>query len=205
MTKLIISILFCLSAFGQRVGGGTGRVPIPNAGGMVLLEQKIASNSTSLDFTRCIRNSYDQYQITIVNLLPSTAGDPIWFRVSTDGGSTYISSASYYWSGYAITWNTTGVNGSTAANAISLVGNQRAAAGAFAVNGTYFLNAPQSGNNYTAFYGHGFSQRSDNNSVDGYVVHGGYNSTTSVNAFRVMGQNGNIASGIVRCYGLAKQ
>ena len=171
--------------------------------GLTLIEQHTASSSASLDFTTCISSTYDQYLISVVDVLPATDGALFAFRVSTDGGSTYVSTSSYYWAGFAITAGSSGNNGSTSEVYVTLITNQESTAGGFAINGTYYLSNPLGTTNFKTLYGHGMSTR-DSGSVDAYVTHGGYKSTTAVNAFRFLFSSGNIASGTIRCYGVAK-
>lgn len=62
---------------------------------MVLLEQHTANNSPSLNFTASITAAYDEYLIEFLALKGAIAA---WLDVqlSTDGGTTWDASSSYY-------------------------------------------------------------------------------------------------------------
>ncbi len=177
-------------------------------GGLVLLEQHTASSSASLDFTTCLSSTYDDYQIEVVNLIPGTAGDSITWLASTNGGSTYDSGANYSWINNRYVPGSGASPGGAGKNYILIDGDGLAAGLAttntWGLNGTYWLRNPSSSVLY---------KRIDSNVVSFFeqggarvyaLVSGAYEIATAVNAFRVIPITGNIASGTVRCYGIAK-
>jgi hypothetical protein len=175
-------------------------------GGLVLLEQHTASSSASLDFTSWYSSSYDEYRIEIVGLVPATNADSLRIRMSTNGGSSYDTGSNYSW-GVMVVSSSAGFTssaGSATTTSISLtppnyVGN--AATGG--VSGSYTFSTPGSAALYKPVYGSLGAWV-----TDGFFWHmtgaGSYVVTTAVNAFQVFFLGGNIASGTIRVYGLAK-
>jgi len=167
------------------------------------LEQHTASNSATLDFTSWYSSTYDEYVIELVNVLPATNSQDLWFRVSTDGGSTYLTTNTYF---YGISYvPNTGASGVTQGSSVAqiilftAIGNTSANGG---LNGTMKLFNPGSAsirksmtyhvaaNQATAFY-----------MGIGSAVQSG---TAAINAFRLLYASGNITSGVVRVYGVVK-
>lgn len=175
-------------------GGGSGS--------LVLLEQHTASNSPSLDFTGSISSTYDEYEIHLINIFPVTDGARIGMRVSTDGGSIYVSTSSYSWSAFAVAFNATGANGSTSATALNFCAGQDNGT-TFGFNAVVKLFDPQSSTAYKQVVGKGTGASSTLQRL-AWFINGAYESTTAVTDFQIRADNGNLASGIVRVYGVAK-
>lgn len=177
-----------------------------NAGALVLLEQHTASNSTELAFTTAITATYDEYLFEILNLVPVTNGVDLNIQMSTDGGSTYDATAKY---GFAL-----------------IVVREAASAGTSSLGsaGSIPLNYPGGYVSNSAYYGASGTMRLfnpgstalykavilDTFSFDGsyrnrLIGQGNYQvATPAVNALRFFFSSGNISSGTVRCYGIAK-
>lgn len=189
-------------------GGGAGGSG-GGSGALVLLEQQTASDSASLDFTSCISADYDEYLIEIIDLLPATAGASPRLQVSTDGGSTYEATG-YYWSqnNSQIGAASGGANGGSNVAAIQLwgatggVGQGNAAADTF--SGSFRLYNPLGTTQYKYLRGEGLGHFSGNNGWYQFSMGGFWFTTTAVDAFRILYSSGNIASGTIRVYGVAK-
>lgn len=187
------------------VGGLTGVVP----GGPILIEQHTASSSAELDFTTCISTTYDDYILRFVNVLPASNSVFLEIQVSTNGGSSYDTGTNYGWGFQQIVGNNAivklGAAGSTFIPVAGLSGLEAVGNTVLGVNGQVDFAGPASTSlnksfrSDTAFLGT-FSSFLANQHGAGY-----YTSNTAVNAFRVIASSGNIASGVVRCYGVAKQ
>ena len=181
-------------------GGGGG------AGSFVLVEEHTASSSATLNFTTCISSTYDDYQIEFVAISPATNGDSIGFRMSTNGGSSYDAGANYSWSAFGMAFNGSGANGNltdTAGYVSNGQGSPASTLGTFI--GTAHLMDPlkvQNASGETEITATGFGLTSAGQRIS-FSSYGTYNSSTAVNAFQVLASTGNIASGTVRCYGLA--
>jgi hypothetical protein len=178
-------------------GGGGG-------GGWVLLEQHTASASASLDFTTCISSTYDEYRIEIVGLVPATASTNLLFRVSTDGGSTYVSSSDYAYAAWAYGPGGSGQFSSTSATSIAIVGFANLSnTSTKPETATLTLHDPESTSVHKTLSGIvSFWDTTPNLAT--VMLAGAYKATTAVNAFQFFYSSGNIASGTIRVYGLEK-
>jgi hypothetical protein len=173
--------------------------------GMVLLEEKTASASASLDFAACISSVYDEYMIDFVNVLPATDGTNLRMRMSTDGGSTYDSSALYgsacmVWRAGAVSQN----GAESGATSIDLSGfNIENTVTQGGLSGSIKLFGPGNAASWKTILGQ--VAYVDNATFRlGINVRGHYESTTVVNAFQFFMASGNITSGTIRVYGISK-
>ncbi len=193
----------CLASGSACSGGGSGS--------FVLVEQHTASSSASLDFTTCISSTYDEYQIEVVNLIPASSAN-LWLRVSSDGGMTYISSGTPYAYGtFVVTFGgATAPGSSSGSNQLQLH---------YSTGGSDLVSSTTTGGGIRGSYRlYKPASTSDSKLLDGQETHfaaasdyyksmvGGafLTSGTAVNAFQILFSTGNIASGTVRCYGIAK-
>jgi hypothetical protein len=172
-------------------------------GALVLLEQHTASASASLDFTAFISATYDEYQFEFVNLIPATTNGILQIKMSEDGGSTYASGTSYKYAAFytGIGDNLTTIT-STGAAAIDLARSTSTQAN-YSTHGSLKLFNPAS----AALYKDTMSQVI-NVVITGntyiWTSHGTYLSAAAVNAVRFIFSSGDIASGTIRAYGVAK-
>ncbi len=177
--------------------------------GLVLVEQHTASSSASLNFTSCFTSAYDDYLIRITGLVPATNSAIPYLRVSTNGGSSYDSGANYDWSNttIAVGTATSGANGAANASAFKLFTDSGSANG---VSSSYPMDLDLSirnplGSTYRKnLQGIGNAVYAVGPSSYGFGFYAIYTPTTAVNAFQILYSTGNIASGIVRVYGLTK-
>jgi hypothetical protein len=184
----------------NQTGGGNG--------GLVLLEQHTASNSASLDFTTAFTSTYDDYVMELVGIIPTTDGAVPYLRCSNDGGSTWDTSSVY-------TGNEMHA-GPSGSDSFSYVeqgqwiffsdngGSALSSSALPALVGSIHIYDPLSTSKHKRFVFDGIGVYSVNGAD--YVVHssGKYAKTTGVNALRFVMSSGNIASGTIRVYGLAK-
>lgn len=187
------------------VGGLTGVVP----GGWVLQEQHTASSSAELDFTTCISSSYDDYALRLVNILPATNAVTTQLQVSTNGGSSYDTGANYGWGMEQIVGNNGlakfGAAGSTFITLAGMSGFEFTGNATLGLNGTISFAGVASASLNKAFLVDTVFFGSTSSFVANQKGAGYYTSNTAVNAFRLIMSAGNIASGVARCYGIAKQ
>lgn len=170
--------------------------------GLVLIESKTASASSSIDFTTGIGSTYSVYELHISSLVPATDNTDLWIRITTDGGSTWKAGASDYG------WTRTIVADGTPADAGDIADAQSVMALGLGTGTGENLNAvikffdPAS---TTLYKGHmsDFAYLSATpNRVRG--IHMGLyqgDNTTAINGFRILMSSGNIASGIFTLYG----
>jgi hypothetical protein len=187
------------------------------AGALVLLEEHTASASASLSLvTRNVtgqsgaafQSDYDQYVITLVNIVPATNSVTLQVVVSTDGGSTYLGSTNYQFGYQYFGFGTAdaGSNNSNGAAQFSICGTNIAntvqSSTTSGVNGNIqCFNPVNAAANKWFTWDVGVRLQSNN-----YHMYGGGSSegTTALNALRILFSTGNIASGTIRLYGVAK-
>lgn len=184
---------------GIHVYGAAGAVP-----GIKLVEQHTASTSATLDFTTAITSAYDEYIFELIQVVPASNNVTLELRASTNGGSSYDTSGIYdYTSGYVYS-GAVGV-GSSATNAGAyLLMDSISNSANYGLVGYIRLFNP-GGSGYKQILGQ--IMRFDQGGTLGLValtVLGVYKSATAVNAVRFIQGSGNIASGTIRCYGVAK-
>lgn len=179
-----------------------GTAVISSGGGMgVLLDTQTASASTELDFTSSIDGTYDKYIFEITKLVPSVTGEGLYFRTSTDGGSSFDATAYDYHTSNSASGSASyaGAAGSAAtqiALALSL-GSNTASHGGY--NGTVTLNAPNDAV-YTSVYSIGATN--ETSAVSQQTCSGRREVAEDVNAVRFFPQSGNFTSGVIRMYGI---
>jgi hypothetical protein len=187
--------------------GATGKLGkdggAPTAGALVLLEQHTAAASAQLDFTTAISATYDEYLIELVGVLPVTSGANLLCRVSTNGGSSYDSSANYYSALFIFSNTAAGgtvqQNAATSIQVFAAVENTVLPGG---VHGSIRMFNPGSTVIRTQFMlALCASRTADAAFGSGMAL---WNLATAVNALRFFFSTGNIASGTIRIYGIAK-
>jgi hypothetical protein len=173
------------------------------SGSFVLIEEHTAAASAALQFTSCISSTYDTYQVEVVSLVPASDGAGIYLQFSTNGGSSYDSGSNYAWTALEGISNGTGSAGSNPDTQIKLVTAQSDSANQGLV-GRFNIYAPGASayklltGNFANYVG------SSDGRLFNWNVSGQYLATTAVNAFQVIASTGNLTSGTLRCYGLAK-
>ena len=169
---------------------------------MTLVEQHTANNtSPELDFTTCISSTYDDYVIKAVNLVPATNATNIKLQMSTDGGATYDSGANY--TNRYFLWFSGGTQNNGGDNdgidiALSPANSN------FGFNSTTTLQGPQNAAADKGAYTQNIVFDGNASAFIGAAAWGAWSNHTAVNAFRVITGSGNLKSGTVRCYGVAK-
>lgn len=169
-------------------------------GGLLLLESHTASNSATLDFGSFLSGYYDNYVFRLIGLVPSTNAVDFYIRLSVGGsidtGSNYINN--HYLQ--ASSGNTTAVVTTGAfvvRNALEI--SNLAATG---MSGNLDLFNPQSTSLGKRIGGsirwRNTNGASINSIMDGYWT----NSSSMVDGVRFQFSSGNIASGIIRVYGV---
>jgi hypothetical protein len=174
-------------------------------GGLELLEQHTASASATLDFTTFISATYDDYVFRFLGLVNATDTQDLLMRMGTGGGPTYDTGANYSSENYVWRAGAAAVSGATGATSIKMNFNGATVSNAqsgMPLSGRADFYLPQ---NTTAF--------KDINGVVTYwdgtfrvnnFFNGKYESATAVTAVRFFFASGNITSGTIRVYGIAK-
>lgn len=172
-------------------------------GGTVLVEQHAGAVSASLDFTTGITATYDEYLIEFVNVMPATNNVRPWIRMSTNGGASYDATALY--SDYFHSRNRfsfTG-NGSEVDTKIVTMGVDHDNAHSIGINGYIRLFSPLSTTLFKAVLGE-FTINNGAGFVENCQFSGWYRNLAAVNAIQFLMSAGNITSGSIRMYGIAK-
>lgn len=72
-------------------GSGTLSFTSASSGSLVFLDHQTASSSSSIQFTTGISSTYTQYLLTCPSYDRTSTSSPCLLQISTDGGSSYIS------------------------------------------------------------------------------------------------------------------
>lgn len=190
-------------------GGGAG-----NDGGLVLLEERSASASASINLTTrnvagktgaTFQSDFDEYLIELVGILPATNNVGLQLRVSSNGGSSWASGAAdYRWSIMAYGSGGPGNANSTGATSINLNAFSNYSNTALRpMNAHLRLFAPRSSTAYKMISGLQVYWDQTPTFVTSEIG-GAYQSATPIDAFQLFASSGNITSGIVRVYGIDK-
>lgn len=179
------------------------------AGSRVRLAELIASNSVSLDFTAFDSALYDDYLIDLSRLYAAVNGGQLSIRYSTDGGATYISAASSYsWTLSGAVQGSAMSTGSISDTAIRLTSsgtsNGLGTTANKAATSLVLLSQPGAGNGALMSSSVAYARTLD--AALATLAFGGclISSAAAVNGLRLFMDNGNIAGGIARIYGIRK-
>jgi hypothetical protein len=183
--------------------GSTLTISSPGAGALVLLEQYTASTSATLDFTTFLSATYDTYQFELIDVLPATSTADLWIRMGTGAGPTWDSGANYTWaySQDSQIPNTANL-GAAGASAIK-IGHSLGNGATNGVSGEVMLYNPQSAVVHKRLTVRLADVDSSGNFVSASAA-GQYVSATALTGIRFLMSSGNITSGTIRVYGLAK-
>jgi hypothetical protein len=173
--------------------------------GLFLIQQQVVASVASVDFTTGIDATYDEYLVTLTDIIPSTDGADLWMRVSQDGGSTFKAGASDY-DHVRNSTDTSPANtpvGSTGAAQINLTSNLSNVGNRTLSGEVRFFNlAGTAKHKPCTFHTVHVSSAPIFKSVTGagqFTLN-----TSAVNGFQFLMSSGNIASGIFTLYGIRK-
>lgn len=170
-------------------------------GSLVLIQTQNASTSAAINFTTGITATYNNYVLLVSNVTNATGSTGLLLQISTNGGSSYITS------GYSA-----GVNFGSAAAAASTNNNGTSGfllspsavvqtTGGF--SGTSWLY-DFTVNNFPNIW----TQFSNYNATNSFAMGQGggtyFTAVSIVNAMRVISTSGNIAAGKFSLYGIAQ-
>ena len=186
---------------------GAGAVPsfatAAAGGSMVYLATTgtISSGTASVTLTAFDASKYDNYMFAFELFKPVNDSVHINYQVSSDGGSSYIT-----------TYRVLNATATTQISAGEIYtygtsGNFGNAASEYGLTGNYYLLAPHNTSMYSGFVESLAFKFADDNQVRmawGRVTGGPIESTASLNAIKFYFSAGNIASGKILMYGIAK-
>lgn len=190
-------------SFSTPAGGATGPTgPTGGTGGLVLLEEHTASDSPNLQFTDWYSSDYDTYQIEIVNLVPATNNDTLNLNLSTNGGESYDTGTNYD-NAYAYAYPGSGADGGGSTGNTSFGFGNIANTTGWSFNASFKMYGPGSGA-FTLLNGQVVYNNAAISNILMQLIGMCYANAAAVNAFQFAFAGGNIVSGTVRIYGLAK-
>src|SRR3569833_2982410 len=167
------------------------------------LETKVASNSTTLDFTACFSSTYNEYELHFEGLLPVTTGVNLGLQFSTNGGTSWDTSNyaasnrfSYAYSGGV------GVSGATATTYAILIDSWSNDTTKTGLMGVVRLSNLNSTSRQKPYSGMTNMWHSGTSTMVADFQLGAFTTTSAINAIRVLASSGYISSGTVRCYGV---
>lgn len=170
----------------------------------VLLNTLTASDSVSLSDTTSLTATYKNYKVVFQNVIPVTNGACLQLTVSTNGGSSYLTTN---YISEAAGFNGTSSAADTSTSAILIgggatnIGCPGNTAGYSGLSGHLYIHNPAGGSLYTAFEG----QVAYYSSVPANVIamlHGFNTTTSAVNAIKFAESSDNISSGVIKIYGM---
>jgi hypothetical protein len=176
--------------------------------GLVLLStQTVASPVAAVDFTSGIDGTYDEYEFRLYNIIPETDAVALYMRTSTDGGSTFDSTASDYdWGIIRQNVSSATINGDfgSSADVIELTGNTSTGSdtGEVGVSGYVRLFNPSAAQQCVIDYR--ILNITNNPFLNQNIGAAKRNAAANVDAVRFFFSSGNIESGTIRLYGIRK-
>jgi hypothetical protein len=170
--------------------------------GLVLLATYTASNSAQIDITEGFDGNYSSLEFVFESILPATNGVSFQARISTNGGVSFLTTATYFTSLL--------VNVDATATAASTNGIT-----SWSINGGTSLSnlAGETLNGVFNLFNPGIASRSFSTSLVTYrtsaannsvCLRGNFATDTTINAIRFFMSSGNIASGKIYVYGRRK-
>lgn len=163
---------------------------------------EITSSTSSVDYS--LTGDFNVYQLIADGVTTNTTGPDLWLRVSTDNGSTFVSTAgAYYWGGR---YRTVGESSASAGNR-GITGGAAQIVIAEVVGGSTLLSFDYSLHNVKSssqrFHTHGLFTTS----AADYIVQGGnsgmYDTDATITDIRILPDTGTFESGTIRLYGVA--
>ena len=186
---------------------GDGSWNAPAAAGMSFINTTDISDAATYNFTATSASSYDGYGLFLQNVTPATDDVQVFFRTSTDGGSSYDAGASDYdW----FSQNYGSYQNDLADNQIELVGDAGSSpyrvgsdTNENGVSGWIWVMGPHL-TKYTMIDWH-LAIRPAHAGYPLIIMHGVGSrlSAAAVDAFQSLFSSGNIESGTITVYGLA--
>jgi hypothetical protein len=190
------------SAFVFRDGSAWSAVRT-SYGGPNVLAEAIANNSATLDITTGLDNTYDRYELELINLLPASNNVTAFLRIGTGAGPTWQSGAGAYNSHLRTmgTVSSTEVLGGGNAIWLSNTANVGNIAGG-GISGTLRFYNPDAAN-FSRFEINTITI-SDAAASQANVGGGVYLTASAITGLRFLFSSGNINSGSIRLLGYRK-
>jgi hypothetical protein len=174
---------------------------------LVLISTASASASAAIDFTSGITSTYNEYLVTLTNIVPASDDTQLLFRVSEDSGATFKAGATDYTYAYSSEQEagTDASGGSASATSIRIGVSMSSTAskGGWSGELRFFAPAGTTQNKLVTFSGcWPRTSTPDFRSINGagrFVL-----DTNAINAIRFIAAAGNLTSGTFSLYGVKK-
>ena len=170
-----------------------------------------ASNSSTLEFTSGINSTYDVYEFHFINIHPANDAVDLRFQVNADGGSGYneAMATSFFrtkhhedGSAQEIAY-VAGYDRAPSDATFQPLGNGTSTDAKHSTSGILTLYAPSNTTHVKHFLAQLVEAHESDIIMDTYVA-GYVNTTTAIDEIQFKMSAGNIATGEIRMYGLAK-
>jgi hypothetical protein len=149
-----------------------------------------------------ITSAYRDYYFTLSNVHAASDNVDFPLRVSTDNGSSFITSSSYNRTAYGRdSEDTLNKSNSDAGTDMNLMSSPTGNATSENFNSEGYIFDPLGTNNYTTFTGRSVYSKTDTR-LNTALWSGHYEAVTAVNCFKLNFGSGNIASGVFKFYGI---
>ncbi len=170
-------------------------------GGWEIISVIDAVGLASVDFDGVFTSTYSTYMLIMEDATPANNTESMNFRLSEDGGSTWLAGTSYAW---ACDGATTAASASTGSASDSMMQSARPGLGTPAdesISGTYYIHDPLNALTNTRI--HGTSMMKNSSAVYEVSTMGGVRKADEAHdSFQIISSAGNIASGVFKIYGL---
>jgi hypothetical protein len=167
-------------------------------GSLVLISQQSASNIASISFTNLA--TYSVFMLLAEQARPITAGDNVLLQISTNNGSTYITSG--YLSGFNATpYNSTSQTNTNLSSSFILAANVNNSGVPACIEGQYWLYSLAAPHGNTCINGK-CTFNNASNIVNLGVSTGVNTNSSSVNAIKIFCTSSNLFTGVFTLYGV---
>jgi len=178
---------------------GAGVAPAYKRGGpFVKIQSQVASNSAVLTFTTGITSTYNSYFFIVSNATSNITENQIYFRYSTNGGSSYVSTGYNSNIPTLAQTSTSFVNGG-ALNFTCFLTNSIGSANKG--SGEYYLFNMTNGKSASVI-GQSVVQHNSGATTNFSLIATNLNNGAAINAFEVLFGSGLIATGKFTLYGI---
>lgn len=173
--------------------------------GRVLIEEKTASSSATIEFTRGLDGSFSKYEIELVGIVPATTDTILMMRTSSNGGSSYDSGASnYQFTNLTSSHSSTALIGGLSTQielCNSTAGRKQDNSTGQGVSGLIEVREISQTARVKRF-NFELTYRNTGSGIEHARGSGNRDSTSIINGIQFLESSGNIASGTFRLYGV---
>ncbi len=164
------------------------------------LESQTASSSASLDFV--LPSGYWKYEFVMSNIVPATDFVAFRSRISTDAGSTWLSTSNYHsaYTGRRMDSSADGVANEGSATSFRLGANDHGSDTSESMDANWHLINPGDSSSFTRLNGQ-WNFENSSGAVWFFAGGGVYAVASAVDAIQFYFSSGNIESGTIKMYG----